>query len=656
MRRFLAVSLACALLASTALAAPATSDTPGKTGAGTSFTQPAGFDLAATGAVAEFIAPETDSSAAIIDVGAAPDAAAATAKAWALWAGHAAPPVLVATPLPPRAGWEERARTEYRIPPNAKRYAAALALRRGANWTVLLNDVAEAVADKRGAAFNLIVQSLRPAGYNPESFAGKAAHKLTPERVEQLKQFVADGMKALDVPGVGLAFIADGKIVWEGGLGVRALGDPTPVDAHTRFMIASNTKSMATMLLAKLADQGKLRWDQKVTQLYPAFRLGDDATTASVEVRHLICACTGLPRKDMEWLFATTAQTPASDTFRQLAATQPTSKFGEAFQYNNLMASAAGYVAGQLFHPGMELGAAFDKAVADEIWAPLGMADSTFSFAVATSGNHASPHGTALDGTTVRASAGEMVNRTIAPFRPAGGAWSSPHDMIRYVGLELAEGRLPDGKQLISKDNLFARRARGVPTGENMWYGMGLSEDARWGVSVIHHGGDLLGFHSDMMWVPSANVGAVILTNSDDGVYLRGPLLRRLLELLYDGKPEAEADVKSAAARSKVELDAVRATLTTPPDPGAVAALAARYQNADLGPLLVSRRGTALNFAFTAWKTDMASRRNADGSTSLISIDPGVGGLELVAGSAAGKRTLTLRDSQHEYVFTEVTP
>ncbi|OYQ30103.1 hypothetical protein CHU93_07120 [Sandarakinorhabdus cyanobacteriorum] len=458
----------------------------------------------------------------------------------------------------------------------------------------------EAIADKRGAAINLVMQSQRPAGYAPESFAGRTPHKLTPERVAILRQFIADGMKALNVPGVGLAFIQDGQVVWEGGLGVRKLGDPTPVDAHTRFMIASNTKSMATMLLAELVDAGKLKWDQKVTSLYPAFRLGNDATTAQVEIRHLVCACTGLPRKDLEWLFSTTAQTPAADTFRQLAATQPTSKFGEAFQYSNLMASAAGYVAGHVFNPGMELGAAFDKAVADHIWKPLGMADSTFSFAVAEAGNHATPHATALDGQTVITSVGSAINRTVAPFRPAGGAWSSPHDMIRYVGLELAEGKLPNGQQLVSKNALFARRARGVPTGENQWYGMGLWDDSRTGVTVIDHGGDLVGFHSDMMWVPSAGAGAVILTNSDDGVYLRGPLMRRLLELLYDGKPEAEAEIKAAAARSKAETTDIRGRITLPADAAAVAALASRYTSAELGSLTVVRNGGRLSFRFAA--------------------------------------------------------
>ncbi len=655
MRRIFAAIIA-ATLTTSALAAPVASDTPGKTAAGTAFTQPTGFDRADAGALTELIAPETDARAALVDVGTAADATAAVKQAWAQWAGHDVPPLRVVAPSTPRFGWEERVNFTYDTPPNAKRWVGAWAFRRGTAWTVTLFDMPEAIADKRGAAISLIMQSQRPAGYAPESFAGKTAHKLTPERVAILRQFIAEGMKALDVPGVGLAFIQDGQVVWEGGLGVRKLGDPTPVDAHTRFMIASNTKSMATMLLAELVDAGKLKWDQKVTSLYPAFRLGNDATTAQVEIRHLVCACTGLPRKDLEWLFSTTAQTPAADTFRQLAATQPTSKFGEAFQYSNLMASAAGYVAGHVFYPGMELGAAFDKAVADHIWKPLGMADSTFSFAVAEAGNHATPHATALDGQTVISSVGSAINRTVAPFRPAGGAWSSAHDMIRYVGLELAEGKLPNGQQLVSKDALFARRARGVRTGENQWYGMGLWDDSRTGVTVIDHGGDLVGFHSDMMWVPSAGAGAVILTNSDDGVYLRGPLMRRLLELLYDGKPEAEAEIKAAAARSKAETADLRGRITLPADPAAVAALASRYTNTELGPLTVVRNGNRLSFRFAAWESEMGTHRNTDGSLSFVTAAPGLTGVDLVVGSTAGKRSLTVRDSQHEYVFTEVTP
>ena len=119
--------------------------------------------------------------------------------------------------------------------------------------------------------------------------SGCPAHRLISPRVALL-DFVRDASAKLGVPGVGLALIDHGEIVFEGGVGVRELGRPELVDAHTRFMVGSNTKGMTTLLLARLVDQGKLHWDDPVTEVYPAFRLGSDETTRQVLVRHLVSA------------------------------------------------------------------------------------------------------------------------------------------------------------------------------------------------------------------------------------------------------------------------------------------------------------------------------------------------------------------------------
>jgi CubicO group peptidase (beta-lactamase class C family) len=90
------------------------------------------------------------------------------------------------------------------------------------------------------------------------------------------------------------------------------------VDANTLFMAASNTKGMTTLLLAKLVDAKKLQWNEPVTEVYPDFKLGDAKTTSEVEIKHLICACTGMPRQDLEWLFEYKKLNPAS-TFTLLS-------------------------------------------------------------------------------------------------------------------------------------------------------------------------------------------------------------------------------------------------------------------------------------------------------------------------------------------------
>lgn len=653
MKRLLTLALACSLLtpAVAVAQAPASADAPGTTASGVAFTQPKSWAKAGNGQATILSAPEGNLAIAVVDIGQSAGAEDAAAKAWAVYRPQAGRKVRLVTPLAPGEGWDERVSIAYETSPNEKAVVSALALRNGQSWTVMIADGSEATYGKRSAATSLIQQSLRPAGYRPENFAGKAAHRLTPDRIAALRDFVAQSAQALGVPGVGIALIDQGKVVWQGGVGVRSLGSSEPVDQDTKFMIASNTKGMATLLLSVLADEGKLQWDQPVTDLYPAFRLGSDETTRSTLVRHLVCACTGLPRKDYAFILADPGA-PASDTFRQLGLTQPTSGFGELYQYNNLMASAAGYLGGALAYPKLELGQAFDKAMQSRIFGPLGMRNTTFDFKVGESGNWARPHGVDLDGRIV-----EMpndFNHLITPHRPAGGAWSTPADMARYVQLEIGKGIGPDGKRLVSEANILKRREAGVPVGENASYGMGLMQRVVAGVPVVTHGGTLQGYHSSFFALPEEGIGAVILTNADPGAAMLSPFLRRLLEVVYDGKPEAERDVAAAAARLKAQTAARRARLTVPGDPALLASLAGTYRNPEIGSVTVGNRSGVQWIKAGFIEGPLATRTNADGSVSIVSAGPGAVGVEALVGNQDGKPTLTIRDSQHEYVYTKV--
>jgi len=632
-------------------ATPLVADTPSKTPSGAAFTAPKDWTLRTGAKLVTLTAPEGDAEIAIVDVGQAKDAATAAVRAWQLYKPAGQHPVKLITPAPARNGWDERASIVYETSPNEKLSLVAIALRSGSTWTVLILNGQDATVEKRAAAINVVAASLQPAGYQKENFAGKQAHPFDAARIAALKSFVQTSMQELNVPGVAIALMDHGKLVFEGGFGIRELGKPDVVDENTRFMIASNTKGLTTLLLARLVDQGKLTWDEPVTQAYPSFRLGDDATTRKARIKDLVCACTGLPRKDLQWLLNTSPTTPASDTFVQLAATQPTSGFGEVFQYNNLMASAAGYIGGYLTDPKMELGAAYDDSMQNLIFKPLGMNSTTFDMASALAADHASPHTDDVKGDLAIASM--AINYQIAPYRPAGGAWSSAHDMIKYVQNELMLGKLPDGSQFVSSTNLLARRIPGVAVGENVNYGMGLMIDRTWGVTVIHHGGDIVGFHSDIIFIPDAQVGAVILTNADNGVIMRGPFMRRMLELMYDGKPEAADDVVASAKREKEGEAKFRERLVIPAAAAPSANLASRYVNADLGHIDVTRKAGTVSFNFGSWGSQIASRVNDDKTISFITFDPGVDGYEFVAGTKNGKRTLTIRDSQHEYVYAE---
>jgi CubicO group peptidase (beta-lactamase class C family) len=624
-------------------------DTALTTASGATFTAPREWSVTSDGPKTVLVPPEADSHLVLVDVQAA-DAAAAVAAGWASYRAGATRPLRLATPQVPYEGWEERHSFSYETSPNEKVVVYALAWRAGRDWTVVIVEASRATLQKRSAAFSLTIGSLRPKGFQREKFAGKAAHPLDAERIAVLKDFVQDIMRQFDIPGVGLSLIDGGKVVFEGGLGVKALGAPDPVDADTLFLAASNTKAMTTLLLARLVDENKLRWDQPVRELYPDFRLGSAETTERVLVKHLLCACTGLPRQDMEWLFNYQKATPAS-SFGSLAAMQPTSRFGEIYQYSNVMAGAAGYVGASVLYPGQELGAAYDEAMRAKVFAPLGMTRTTFDFATALKDNFASPHGDNLDGKTTPARMDN--NYSVVPLRPAGGMWTSARDLTKYLQLELANGSLESGTRLVSKENLLERRKRQVATGEDSVYGMGLVVDTRYGIPVVSHGGSLFGYKSDMIFLPDHGVGAVILTNSDTGGYLGGLLRRRLLEVLFDGKPEAVEQANVALAQRAANIAKYRERLVVPPDPAEAGKLAAQYVSPALGTLRVRTQDGTTIFDFGNWRSAVASRKNDDGTISFISIDPTIGGFNFVVGEKEGKRALLVRDSQHDYAFVE---
>jgi hypothetical protein len=184
---------------------------------------------------------------------------------------------------------------------------------------------------------------------------------------------------------------------------------------------------------------------------------------------------------------------------------------------------------------------------------------------------------------------------------------------------------------------------------------MGLFTEVKSGVAVVTHGGTLQGYHSDWWALPDSGIGAVLLTNADSGPAMFEPFLRRLLEVAYDGKPEAAQQVATAAAAIKLQAKARRAKITVPGDPAALDGLAANYRDRELGnTFAISSRDGGKWIKAGSIEGPLATRKNADGTTSIVTIAPGAIGLDAVIGTKDGLRTLTVRDSQHEYVYTEV--
>src|SRR5580692_108680 len=153
---------------------------------GATFTVPAGWSMDTGKDLVVLTPPETDSHVVIFDAGTAADAKAAATAAWVAYKGKETHPVKLVTANAPKDGWDERQSVEYETSPNERATIAALALRAGKNWTVIVLDATDMTAEKRAAPIGLVFETARPKGYSKETFAGRQVHPLDAARIAQL--------------------------------------------------------------------------------------------------------------------------------------------------------------------------------------------------------------------------------------------------------------------------------------------------------------------------------------------------------------------------------------------------------------------------------------------------------------------------------------
>ena len=620
-------------------------DTITKTASGATFEAPKGWTVTTFGDRTVLQTPEGDVSITLVEVR-EKDGEMAFRKAWALVKPSFALKAEQTVHPPAKDGWDSITQTSYDVGGREARSVIAVALGKGATQYVALVDGANSGMDRRGAQINTVVSTFRPAGMSEESFAGKTARPLDGKALAELDRTVRDALAKMEVPGASIAIVQHGKIVFEKGYGTREIGKDSPVSPKTLFMIGSTTKSLTTLMMAKLVDEKKLSWDERVTEVLPSFALGDAEMTTKLTMKYTVCACTGLPRQDFEFLFEYADATPE----RRVASMKnmkPTTGFGETFQYSNTLVATGGYVAAHAAFPTKKLGPAYAEAMQSRVFDPLGMTSTTLDFAkVKSSRDHALPHAKTLDQTwttiPIRDEEGVLA------LAPAGAVWSTAEDMARYVAMELAKGKDASGRPLVSEANLLTRRSPQVKVSDKSFYGLGLFLEDDHGIKVIGHGGNNLGFSSDMYFLPDHDIGVVFLYNGGSTNTVRRVVRRRLLEILFDGHEETGKmlDFDKTATKEAVTRELAHITKS---DAAWVETLAGTYSNPDLGQVTLRFEGTHGVLDAGEWKSAFGKHTADDGTVKLVLLDPPLAGLPLVPASG---RTLRLETPQRNYELT----
>ena len=596
--------------------------------------------------------PEGKLKIEYVEIDGAEGASVAISTAWSRRAPDFDRELKASADGPGRDGWDALTWADYKTSPEENRLVYAETAQKESLTVVTLVDGPRADLQRRRSELSLASASLRPAGYEREMYTDTTPRPLDEEKIGEITAFIERAREIADIPGLAVSLFDKEEVLLEAGFGVRERGRDEPVTADTLFLIASNSKPLTTLLMARLEDEGRFDWDTPVTEVYPDFKLGDPETTSQVLMKHLVCACTGVPRQDLEWVFTFQDSSP-EEQFEILATMQPTTEFGELFQYSNPLASAAGFIAAHLILPDERLGPAYDEAMCDLVFEPLGMTRTTLSFEEVLATDHAIPHSFDLD--LINQPVDFDINRVILPVRPAGGVWSSVRDYAHYVQMEIADGLLPDGTRYVGEAALLKRREAQVRVSEEAWYGMGLFLEDIKGIRVISHGGSMIGYKSDFFFVPETGLGGVILTNADTGYSVANAVIHRVLEIIYDGEPEAEEDLEASMKSTYEFTRGEQKDWTVPPEAKPVSRLTDTYRSPVLGDITITRSDQDVVFQFGGWKSRVATKRNPDETISFITVDPGTRGFEFAAPKSEGRyERLTLRDAQHVYTFDAV--
>lgn len=444
---------------------------------------------------------------------------------------------------------------------------------------------------------------------------------LTGERLAAFTTFVATALADTGVPGAAVAVVQDGEVVCLQGFGVRELGRPAPVTTDTLLRIGSVTKSFSSLLAATLVDAGRLDWDTPLVELLPAFAVDDPELTPRLTVRDAFCACTGLPRRDLEFMLNARTLTPemAIEGMVRLPLTAP---FGETFQYSNQMVAAGGFAAGVADGGSPhDLGHAYAIALRERVLNPIGMPRSTLDLSEVVRGNnYATPHAEDISGALHPLPLLED-DLWMIPVAPAGGLWSSAQEMARYVQTALNHGLSLDGGRVVSAASLERTWQPGVlfPTvpdappalATGVGYGLGWGVGAYGGQRLINHSGATLGFSSLVTFLPDAGFGLVILTNST-GVAPRfnNAVQMRLLELLFD-QPATGERLTTFLAAAEQQRAALLDQLGEV-DPEVVAPFLGHYANAELGDLTLAVRDGELIVTVGGFQSALLPWHDAD--------------------------------------------
>ena len=349
---------------------------------------------------------------------------------------------------------------------------------------------------------------------------------------KQVDSIVDYALSKFNVAGCAISIVKDGKVIYSKGFGVKSANTKSPINKHTNFAIASNSKAFTTAALAILVEDEKLKWDDKVKDFIPEFKMYNPYVTENFNIQDLLTHRSGLGLGVGDLMFFPDGSDfTIDDLLSSFQHFKPVSAFRTKFDYDNLLYLVAGEIIARVS------GMSWEDFIEERIFRPLNMDNSDSSLdRIKDKSNLAKPHDSNSGILKVLPNFQEMINGA------AGGIYSNVDDISNWMLVHLNNGKY--GGSL--KEQLFSPKSQREiwkihtvtdvnrnPRYNSHFAGYGLGwdlSDMKGNMSVSHTGG-LPGMLSKTIMIPDINLGVVILTNtSDDGAGIFGAVSNTIVD------------------------------------------------------------------------------------------------------------------------------
>ena len=424
-----------------------------------------------------------------------------------------------------------------------------------------------------------------------------------------LDQYIEKVLKTFEVPGVSVSIVKDGKVLLAKGYGIKKLGGNEKVDANTLFSIASNSKAFTATALAMLVEEGKLKWDDRVIDHLPWFKMADSYVSTNLTVRDLLVHHSGLLAYSGDLMLFPPSTYSKREILEKLQKLPLVHDFRSTYAYDNILYLAAGEVIKELS------GREWEDFVKLRIFDKVGMPGSVSRYSEFGSRTNISAAHDRING-KVGLVEDYLAQNIGDASNSAGGILSNANDMANWMITQLDSGRTPSAGELFkpASTNQLWKVIRPIPISkvseglkpaqmDFFGYALGFRAYNYQKNKVVGHGGKLGGFVSQLAMVPDLKLGITVLTNQESTAAYWS-IIYHVLDY-YENNPEfdwlkafsdeqvlAAAKLMESQNKSLIKLDpAGKYDLS-------IAKLAGKYKDEVYGDVMLIPAGDGLLMEF----------------------------------------------------------